>query len=176
MNDLLPPSATQEERALAMSAGRVSDVANPLRSLWNPETCPLHILPWLAWAMSVETWDTNWAEYKKREVIKNAIVTAMTKGTSQSVTDALNSIGVAVTMQEWFNQTPPAAPHTFKVRIASQDASFEAQAFMVNEINRTKPLRAHYLIEFGVTSSMQIGVIGILRPTVFTRLDGQTNY
>jgi phage tail P2-like protein len=126
--------------------------------------------------MSVDTWDTNWPEFKKRAVIKSAISTARSKGTRQAVTDALNSIGVAVNIQEWFNRTPAGDPHTFKIQIVAQDASLEAQAFMINEINRTKPLRSHYEIELGLASAMQIGVVSVLRPTVFTRLDGRTNY
>lgn len=176
MNDLLPPSATTQERALALSSARVSDVPCPIKSLWNPDTCPLHVLPWLAWALSVETWDASWPEFKKRAVVKSAISTAKTKGTRQAVADALNAIGVAVNVQEWFARTPQGAPHTFKIQIVAQDASLAAQALMVSEINRTKPLRAHYEIEFGVASSLPIGVVSIFRPAVFTRLDGAASF
>ena len=74
MNDLLPPSATKQERALALATSRVSDVPLPIRTLWNPDTCPLELLPWLAWALSVDTWDPNWSESIKRAV--NGLPTA----------------------------------------------------------------------------------------------------
>ncbi|GHK16942.1 hypothetical protein ECZU03_07310 [Escherichia coli] len=29
----------------------------PLRTLWNWRTCPVKLLPYLAWALSVDRWD-----------------------------------------------------------------------------------------------------------------------
>jgi phage tail P2-like protein len=34
--------------------------------LWNPQTCPLAALPWLAWTLSIDKWDTDWTEERKR--------------------------------------------------------------------------------------------------------------
>lgn len=176
MNDLLPPSATSQERSLALSAGRVSDVPSPIRPLWNPDTCPLSTLPWLAWALSVDTWDSGWSEPTKRAVVRSAIATARVKGTKKAVTDALSAIGAGVVMTEWFEKSPAGDPHTFTISIVAQDTSLEAQAVMVSEIDRTKPLRSHYDIVFGVAAAGSINVCGVLRPAVFTRLDGAATY
>lgn len=176
MNDLLPPSATSQERALALATARVSDVPSPLRQLWNPDTCPIEILPWLAWALSVDTWNPNWEEFTKRAVVSTAISTARIKGTRKAVSDALNALGAGVVLVEWFEKTPTGTPHTFTINIVAQDTSLEAQASMVSEIERTKPLRSHYDIVFGVAGMGEINLCGALRPAVYTRLDGGTTY
>lgn len=176
MNDLLPPSATKQERALALATSRVSDVPLPIRTLWNPDTCPLDLLPWLAWALSVDTWDPNWSESIKRGVVRSAVSTARMKGTRKAVTDALSALGAGAVLVEWFEKSPAGTPHTFTVNIVAQDTSTEMQAAMNSEIRRTKPLRSHYDIVFGVAAEMSLNLVGILRATVFTRLDGRATY
>jgi phage tail P2-like protein len=176
MNNLLPPSATKQERDMALATARVSNVPSPLRSLWDPNTCPLDLLPWLAWALSVDTWNPEWPELTKRAVVRTAITTARVKGTKKSVVDALNAIGAGAVMTEWFERSPAGTPHTFRVTIVAQDTSLEAQALMTSAINRTKPLRSHYDIVFGAATSGTINIVSICRLAVFTRLDGQTTY
>ncbi|MCS0905680.1 phage tail protein I, partial [Escherichia coli] len=53
MNSLLPPGSTPLERRLAQTCSGISDLQVPLRDLWNPATCPVSFLPYLAWAFSV---------------------------------------------------------------------------------------------------------------------------
>lgn len=176
MNDLLPPSATKQERALALSTARISDVPTPLRPLWNPDTCPVDLLPWLAWSLSVDTWSPTWPEVTKRAVVRAAVETARKKGTKKAVTDALNAIGAGVVMTEWFEKSPVGDPHTFTISIVAQDTGLEAQALMVSEIERTKPLRSHYDIIFGVTGTGPFNIVTLGRCAVFVRLDGQATY
>ena len=57
MNSLLPPGSTSLERRLAQTCSGISDLQVPLRDLWNPATCPVSFLPYLAWAFSVDRWD-----------------------------------------------------------------------------------------------------------------------
>lgn len=52
MNSLLPPGSTPLERRLAQTCSGISDLQVPLRDLWNPATCPVSFLPYLAWAFS----------------------------------------------------------------------------------------------------------------------------
>ncbi len=54
MTDLLPPNRTALGARLAASHPLALPV--PLRTLWNPATCPAHCLPFLAWAFSVDQW------------------------------------------------------------------------------------------------------------------------
>jgi phage tail P2-like protein len=105
--NLLPSNSTPAERAIAESIARVSDVPVPIRDTWNPETCPVELLPWLAWTLSVEAWDASWEDFRKRAVIKSAVDTARTKGTRMAVSEALAALGASVVMTEWFELDPP---------------------------------------------------------------------
>jgi phage tail P2-like protein len=92
-DSLLPVNATQAERNLALAVSRISAVPVPLRSLYNPATCPAVALPWLAWAWSVSEWDSNWPEATKRAVIAASVAVHKIKGTPASIKAALAAAG-----------------------------------------------------------------------------------
>ncbi|MFM2909173.1 phage tail protein I, partial [Klebsiella pneumoniae subsp. ozaenae] len=77
-------SSVLEQRAAAACAV-ISDLTVPLRDLWNPETCPVKFLPYLAWAFSVDRWDENWSEAEKRSVIGEAFWLHQRKGTVAAI-------------------------------------------------------------------------------------------
>jgi len=86
---LLPPNATQTERTLEQATARIGDVPVPIATLWNADTCPEHVLPFLAWALSADNWDSNWAEEDKRASIRDSIAIHRVKGTIGSIKQAL---------------------------------------------------------------------------------------
>lgn len=90
---LLPPNATTTERALEQSTARIGVVPVAIATLWNPDTCPADLLPWLAWALSVDNWDSNWAEEDKRASIRDNIAIHRVKGTIGSIKRALLAAG-----------------------------------------------------------------------------------
>lgn len=92
---LLPPNASALERALEHVTARVGEVSVPIGSLWNPETCPADLLPWLAWALSVDEWDSTWPVATQRDVIARAADLHRRKGTVWAVREALRSAGYA---------------------------------------------------------------------------------
>lgn len=65
----------------------------PIRDLWNPATCPAAALPFLAWALSVDTWDPSWTEEQKRATIAGSIALHQRKGSVASVKNALAAAG-----------------------------------------------------------------------------------
>lgn len=89
---LLPPASTPLERALSLTTGRFRP---PVRvaALWNPDTCDPAVLPYLAWALSVDEWDHGWPVEKKRAVVAAAREIHQTKGTPYSIRRALAAIG-----------------------------------------------------------------------------------
>jgi len=100
---LLPPNATPLETALADAIGARHDVAVPVRDLWSPERCPAALLPWLAWALSVDVWDAGWPEVVKREVIAESLDVHRIKGSRRSVERAIAAMGLGdVTIVEGF--------------------------------------------------------------------------
>lgn len=91
---LLPPSATAFERALDQSAGaRIAALPSLVASLWNADTCPAILLPYLAWALSVDEWNDDWGEDWKRAVIKESRLIHQQKGTLAAIRRALAAIG-----------------------------------------------------------------------------------
>lgn len=96
MNDvatLLPNNATGGELAIEQATARVGSVPIGIRPLWNPDTCPADLLPWLAWSLSVDNWDPSWSEGVKRAVIRQSVGVHKRKGTKGAVIEALLAAG-----------------------------------------------------------------------------------
>lgn len=92
MSHQLPNSSTALEKALATVAYDFSNTPT-LLSIWNADTCPLNLLPYLAWALSVDEWDNTWSEGRKRSAIKAAREIHRHKGTPGGVLAALAALG-----------------------------------------------------------------------------------
>lgn len=91
---VLPPSSTPLERAVDLTAAqRLAALPAVVASLWNADTCPPAILPYLAWAMSVDEWNDGWGIDKKRAVIKESRHIHQHKGTLSAIKRALAAIG-----------------------------------------------------------------------------------
>lgn len=91
---LLPPSSTPLERAIDQAAAaRLAALPSVVASLWNADTCPAALLPYLAWAMSVDEWNDGWGVEKKRAVIKESRTIHQHKGTLSAIKRALTAIG-----------------------------------------------------------------------------------
>lgn len=94
MASLLPPASTPLERALDLAVGaRISALPALVTRLWNADNCPDQLLPYLAWALSVDEWNDQWGVDKKREVIKESRPIHQQKGTLAAIKRALTAIG-----------------------------------------------------------------------------------
>jgi len=96
MSDLatiLPPNSGPVEYDLEQFSGRVADLAKPVSELWDVENCPVSLLPWLAWALSVDNWDSGWSETTKRATLREAVRLHRSKGTVGAVKRALAAAG-----------------------------------------------------------------------------------
>ncbi|MGL4754156.1 MAG: phage tail protein I [Aeromonadaceae bacterium] len=145
MSELLPPSSTPLERALADTVAKVSTLPTPARDLWNPDTCPVELLPWLAWAFSLDGWDVTWTEAQQRAAVKASYSVHRYKGTIGSVKDALQALGLGVQVQEWFNQIPAGAPYTYRLLLeVNQYGVSLAQLEKIQDVvDNAKNLRSH---------------------------------
>ena len=175
MTSLLPAGSSALERALELLAElRLADIKTPLRDLWNPQTCPEDLLPWLAWALSIDSWDANWPVQVKRARIAAAISVQRRKGTRQSVVDVVQSFGGEVRFEEWWQQDPPGVPHTFHLTVAvgGQGAAPTALFIdqVIDEVSRTKPVRSHFDFVLAGGALGGIGLIGAARALIFSRL------
>ncbi|WP_163351985.1 phage tail protein I [Desulfovibrio sp. JC010] len=98
---LLPPNASQLERA-ASDAARIDDLdLTPVSNLWNPWECHISVLPYLAWALSVDVWDEDWPEKVKRTVVAESIGLHWIKGTPGAVEQMCAALGYEVDVLEW---------------------------------------------------------------------------
>jgi hypothetical protein len=89
---LLPNNAAPLERALSQTSGRFAP-PRTVPTLWNAATCPAALLPWLAWALSVDEWDHGWSVEKKRAVVAASIAVHEQKGTPAAIRTALAALG-----------------------------------------------------------------------------------
>ena len=90
---LLPPNASPLERDLDTAMAKATSLPVLIAQVWDPETCPIAVLPWLAWGWSVDLWDENWAEEDRRRVTAMSLAIHRRKGTPGAMRDALRAAG-----------------------------------------------------------------------------------
>lgn len=91
---LLPPNVSRLERALDQAAAqRLGALPSLVPSIWNADTCPPALLPYLAWSLSVDEWDNTWSIERKRSVIREAPEIHRKKGTLSAIRHALSVVG-----------------------------------------------------------------------------------
>lgn len=170
---LRPPNATPLETALAHTGSAVAGIPVPLATLWNPQTCPAALLPWLAWAVSVDVWDADWPDAVKRNVIARSYDVHRTKGTRGAVAAALEPLGVSLSIVEWFQRVPAGTPHTFTIRVAAGggvNATLYRQ--IVATVDAVKPVRSHYDIIVATHTAAGIGMGAVVSAASFLRIRG----
>lgn len=144
-NSLLPPGSKALERGLAQACSGITGLNVPLRGLWNPATCPVSFLPYLAWAFSVDRWDETWSEEIKRQVIKDAFYIHQHKGTISAIRRVVQPFGFLIRVIEWWQNGDP--PGTFRLDIGVLDKGITEQSYTELErlISDAKPCSRHML-------------------------------
>lgn len=177
---LLPPNATALERGLEQATARIEDVPAPVAELWNPATCPLELLPWLAWALSCDRWETHWTEAQKRAEVARAIELQRTKGTPASVEAVLASFDELLTLTEWFEMLPQGEPHTFEINlplvteagvVGGFRTSAEFAEAIIRDVTRTKPVRSHFQLVQRLDAKADVRTLAVGQGAGFLRLD-----
>ena len=91
---LLPPNTTPLERRIADTTGIISELPSPLRQLWNPATIPADLLPYLAWALSIEEeWRFARSDQERRTLVATSIDLHRYKGTPYAVRRGMQLLG-----------------------------------------------------------------------------------
>ena len=104
---------------------------------------PPDIIPWLAWAMSVDVWDNNWNDSTKRNVIRESVQVHKNKGTLGALKRALAAFVFAdIKIEEWFEYA--GNPYNFRVyAIFREDGlSMTDAELILSTIMQTKNLRS----------------------------------
>lgn len=145
MNSLLPLNSTQLERAVEYATEEVTDV--PLRTLYNPDTCPAHLLHQLAWAWSVDRWDDSWSEAVKRSVIRSAFFVHAYKGTLGALRRVVEPFGFLIEIKEWWQLQPPGPRGTFALKVGVSNGGISEGTYL--ELSRliddARPVSRHML-------------------------------
>lgn len=144
-DSLLPPGSSALERRLAQACSGISGLNVPLRDLWNPATCPVSFLPYLAWAFSVDRWDEGWAESVKRKVVNDAFYIHQHKGTISAIRRVVEPFGFLIRVIEWWKNGE--APGTFRLDIGVQDEGITEETYQELErlISDAKPCSRHLI-------------------------------
>lgn len=122
---------------------RLSAITVALRTLWTPTACPVELLPYLAWALSVDRWDKNWPAEKKIAAIQQSYWQHRRKGTRAAVRRVIESMGFSAIFAEWFDTGD--RPGTFRLEVDVNDVGITEKTLA--ELNRlvadAKPVSRH---------------------------------
>lgn len=142
---LLPVGSSPLEVAAERACAELARVPVPLRDLWNPATCPLNLLPYLAWAFSVDRWDENWPEAVKRNVVTSAFYLHSHKGTIGAVRRVVEPLGYLIKVHEWWQTNDP--PGTFRLDIGVLETGITEEMYQEMErmIADAKPVSRHLI-------------------------------
>ncbi|WCG84488.1 phage tail protein I [Pectobacterium sp. A5351] len=144
-NSLLPVGSSDLEIAAAKACAELSRTPIPLRQLCDPDSCPSGLLPYLAWAFSVDRWDEKWPEIIKRQAIKDAWFIHRHKGTVGALRRVVEPFGYLIRIIEWWQNGEE--PGTFRLDIGVQDSGITEETFYELErlIADAKPASRHLL-------------------------------
>ncbi|UTZ44641.1 phage tail protein I [Vibrio campbellii] len=152
---LLPANVSDLERDLEIALARIEDVQIPIATLWDPWKCPLEVLPFLAWALSVDMWRSDWPETVKRRIVANSKSVHRIKGTRPAVEMAMSDIYSDCTIKEWFEMTPPGRRGTFSIEALVSDRGIDRPTIneLMEAVENAKRKSAHYTLKVILSST-----------------------
>jgi len=143
MQTLLPHNSTQMEQALEVTIREGLQTPVHVDRLWSPSSCPEPILPFLAWALSVDGWDAQWPVETKRNVIASSVFIHRHKGTAGALKRALAALGLGVEISEWFEYG--GDPYHFRADVKVYDRGITAKEIdsILSAIQMAKNARSY---------------------------------
>lgn len=142
-DSLLPPSASNFMRCAETAGTRITGIPVDLNTLWSPDTCPAHLLPYLAWAFSVDRWDRNWPEGTKRQVIRDAWLIHRHKGTISALRRAIEPLGYLIRVSEWWETGGEPGTFTLEVGTLQSGITEDMHQEMERLIADARPASRH---------------------------------
>ncbi|MFK0086491.1 phage tail protein I [Pseudomonas sp. NPDC090755] len=143
MDSLLPLNSTALELAIEAAGVEVTEI--PLRALYNPDTCPAHLLHQLAWAWSVDRWDDTWSDAIKRSVIRSAYYVHAHKGTIGALRRVVEPLGYLIEVKEWWQTQPQGVPGTFALQVGVLENGISEDMYqeLTRLIDDARPVSRH---------------------------------
>lgn len=172
---VLPPNASRLERDIEQVIAASVDLPLDIAALWDPMRCPVSLLPWLAWAYSVDQWLDSWPEPVKRQVVNDAFEVHRRKGTPFAVQQALNSLGIKTNIVEWWERGGSNQPGTMKVLALVNDnissdndglITANMLSMVTQAIINAKRGSIHFDVELGIAFEESFAVAAGISPSV----------
>lgn len=160
---LVPSNHRLREHALAEALTPLKAI-DPvsIETVWHAWRSPAALLPFLAYAVSVDFWDDSWDEIRKRQVIADSPAYHRRKGTAKAVWDAARATGRETMIVEWHNFMPERRRGTFRVTLELRDgeAAIEAEeiALVRRLIASAKPKSRAFSLEIARTIRLGVGL------------------
>lgn len=132
------------------------------------------VLDHLAWQFNAKTWRDTWPVSLKRSVIRTIIEVKSKLGTRYAVEQAVQSLGSAVTIQEWWEFDPPKTPHTFDILVTLNDQGGEVPEAQIQEdvirlIQDSKPVRSQFEFTLAQQATGDLALFGVGRSLEYYR-------
>ncbi|MCK3655814.1 phage tail protein [Pasteurellaceae bacterium Macca] len=142
LKTLLPMGSTPLEKQASIALAEALKVPSIVADLLNPDRCPVHLLPYLAWAFSVDKWDQNWTEAVKRIAIKESYQIHKHKGTISAVKRVVQPIGYLMELKEWWQESPQGEAGTFSMTIEVPESGLNESTYqeLVRLVDDAKPI------------------------------------
>lgn len=194
---ILPPNSTALEKAVEKSCFRATNLEGALSYLWNPgdkssmassllepeinvDHCPISFLPYLAWGLNIEIWNSEWSEYDKRNIIKKYLYIRKIRGTLKALVEAFKALGVHIKIKEWWQEglinEENRRPFYFELNLYTRENSTiseenrQAIHWMADKL---KPLRSKYDLYFVYYSEAHFSLNFVGKVTKIARFKGE---
>ena len=158
---LLPRNASPLERQAAQALAQIQHVPVPLRQLWNPNTCPTQLLPYLAWTLSVDRWDGKWTDATKRAAIRASFFIHSRKGTIGALRRVVEPLGYLLEVIEWWQTVPQGVPGTFGLKVGVLETGITEHMYrelsaLIDDAKPISRLLTELVISLESTGSIKI--------------------
>ena len=142
---ILPPNATAVERAIDRASAAALERLPVYLIRWvkDPDSCPLALLPWLAWSFSVDRWDDKWPEATKRAVIRDAYFIHCHKGTIGAIRRVVEPLGYLIEVREWWQLNEEPGTFRIVVGVLEQGITEEMYQELERLVADAKPASRH---------------------------------
>lgn len=165
---LVPSNHRKREHALAEALAPLRAI-NPvaIEQVWNAWSCPAPMLPFLAYALSVDFWDDGWDEIRQRRAISESPAYHRRKGTRAAIEDAAAFTQREATIIEWWQYSPQGRRGTFSVTLhllESETVSPAAEiALLKRLVGLAKPKSRAFTLHAGHLEGITVPVgVGLL--------------
>ena len=180
----LQPESLMHDKQMATAATAVDPQLKAVAGVVDVVAIYAHIdeltseqLDHFAVGRNLTTWRESWPLELKRSVAKSIIAQKSRMGTLSAVKLALQSLGAAVVIKEWWEESPLAEPHTFKITIALSDIEGTLTSEMQEDcfalLDDAKPVRSHYTFTLSIAQKGGVQFGSVNRPAVFARIQSE---